>query len=312
MKGIEGLLKLEAAVARDFERLNHPPADWVPPRAGPDGPRMVDVAIVGGGMCGLAASAFALRRVGVSNLRQVDRSPEGREGAVADVCPHGDPAVAEAPHRAGAGDGRAHLSGVVGGRGARLGRARPDPHGGLGGLSRLAPPGDRRAGRERRRSGRARAGFGWRPGAARRAARGGDDPRPARGPRDRARGAGGAAGAGAARPVPGRFGPAQRGRHRLRRPLGPPGRGRRARRHRLRQRGGGARGGGGGGGADRARSGPSPAQQDEADRLSRLLSRLSDPAGRGEAALARPRGAAADCAAARLGASHLVSIRGCG
>ena len=79
MQGTDGLAKLEAALARDFERLNHPPADWVPPRTGPDGRRMVDVAIVGGGMCGLAA-AFALRRLGISNLRQVDRSHEGREG----------------------------------------------------------------------------------------------------------------------------------------------------------------------------------------------------------------------------------------
>ena len=79
MDGTDGLTRLEAALARDFERLNHPPPDWVPPRAGPDGRGMVDVAIVGAGMCGLAA-AFALRRVGISNLRQVDRSPEGREG----------------------------------------------------------------------------------------------------------------------------------------------------------------------------------------------------------------------------------------
>ena len=79
MDGTDGLTTLEAALARDFERLNHPPADWVPPQAGPDGRRMVDVAIVGAGMCGLAA-AFALRRVGVSNLRQVDRSHGGREG----------------------------------------------------------------------------------------------------------------------------------------------------------------------------------------------------------------------------------------
>ena len=236
----------------------------------------------------------------------------GAGGAVADVRPHGDAAIAEAPHGAGAGDGRAHLPGVVGGQGARLGWPRPDPHDGLGGLSRLVPPGDRRAARERCRGGRARAGVGWRPGAARRSGRGGDDPRPPRGPRDRARGAGVAAGAGAARPVPGRSGPARRGRHRLRRPRGPAGRGRRACRHRLRQRGGGARGGGGGSGADRTRSGPPTAQQDEADRLSRLLSRLSGPAGPGEAALARPRGAAADCPAARLGASHLVRIRGCG
>lgn len=79
MEGADGLERLEASLARDLERLNHPPADWVPPRGGPDGRRMVDVAIVGAGMCGLAA-AFALRRVGISNLRQVDRSPAGREG----------------------------------------------------------------------------------------------------------------------------------------------------------------------------------------------------------------------------------------
>ena len=79
MDGADGLERLEASLARDFERLNHPPADWVPPRTGAHGRRMVDVAIVGAGMCGLAAG-FALRRLGISNLRQVDRSPEGREG----------------------------------------------------------------------------------------------------------------------------------------------------------------------------------------------------------------------------------------
>ena len=74
-----GRATLEATLTRDFERLNHPPPDWVPPRAGPDGRRMADVLIVGAGMCGLAG-AFALRRLGISNLRHVDRSPEGREG----------------------------------------------------------------------------------------------------------------------------------------------------------------------------------------------------------------------------------------
>ena len=79
MTGTDGLSKLEAALARDFERLNHPPADWVPARAGPDGRRMTDVLIVGAGMCGLAA-AFALRRLGISNIRHVDRALRGREG----------------------------------------------------------------------------------------------------------------------------------------------------------------------------------------------------------------------------------------
>ena len=79
MEGTDGLAGLEAALARDLERLNHPPAEWVPPRTGPDGRRITDVLIVGADMCGLAA-AFALRRLGVSNLRHVDRRPEGGEG----------------------------------------------------------------------------------------------------------------------------------------------------------------------------------------------------------------------------------------
>lgn len=40
---------------------------------------MADVTIVGGGMCGLAA-AFALRRLGISNITHLDRRAEGLEG----------------------------------------------------------------------------------------------------------------------------------------------------------------------------------------------------------------------------------------
>lgn len=63
----------------DLVRLNFPPANWVPPVAGPDGRPMLDVLVVGGGMCGQSAS-FALMREGVRNLRCVDRAPRGREG----------------------------------------------------------------------------------------------------------------------------------------------------------------------------------------------------------------------------------------
>ena len=68
----DGLSALEAALARDFEWLNHPPNDWMPARPGPDGEVMADVAIVGAGMCGLAA-AFALRRLGLRG--EVDLTP---------------------------------------------------------------------------------------------------------------------------------------------------------------------------------------------------------------------------------------------
>lgn len=74
-----GLARLEADLARDLARLNHPPADWTPARDGPDGRPALDALIVGGGMNGLSA-AFALRRLGLHKLRQIDRRPAGREG----------------------------------------------------------------------------------------------------------------------------------------------------------------------------------------------------------------------------------------
>ena len=64
---------------KDLACLNFPPANWVPPVAGPDGKPMLDALVVGGGMCGQTA-AFALLREGVRNLRCVDRAPYGREG----------------------------------------------------------------------------------------------------------------------------------------------------------------------------------------------------------------------------------------
>ena len=75
----DGLARLEAEIARDFERLNQPPANWVPPRTDRTGLRVADVAIIGAGMCGLAA-AFALRRLGISEIVQIDRAEPGHEG----------------------------------------------------------------------------------------------------------------------------------------------------------------------------------------------------------------------------------------
>jgi len=74
----EGLASLEARLAFDLEALNFPPANWVPPTSHPAG-EVSDVIVIGGGMCGLAAS-FALLRRGIRNLRILDRSPAGREG----------------------------------------------------------------------------------------------------------------------------------------------------------------------------------------------------------------------------------------
>ena len=73
-----------AALARcELARLNFPPANWVPAaegsKGGPDGQPLLDVLVVGGGMCGQTA-AFALLREGLRNQRCVDRAPRGREG----------------------------------------------------------------------------------------------------------------------------------------------------------------------------------------------------------------------------------------
>ncbi|MBL8382172.1 MAG: NAD(P)/FAD-dependent oxidoreductase [Burkholderiales bacterium] len=74
-----GLTLLAEQARHDLARLNYPAANWVPPRAGPDGRPLLDVLVVGAGMCGQTA-AYGLLREGVRNLRIIDREPRGREG----------------------------------------------------------------------------------------------------------------------------------------------------------------------------------------------------------------------------------------
>jgi cation diffusion facilitator CzcD-associated flavoprotein CzcO len=74
----DGLEALNAEVRRDLELLVRPPANWVPERS-ENGEKIADVAIIGGGMCGLVA-AFALQSGGVRNIRILDRNPAGFEG----------------------------------------------------------------------------------------------------------------------------------------------------------------------------------------------------------------------------------------
>src|SRR6266849_3522465 len=52
-----GLAAHEAAVARDLQLLNLPPRNWLAPGLGPDRKPLIDVIVVGAGMCGIAASA---------------------------------------------------------------------------------------------------------------------------------------------------------------------------------------------------------------------------------------------------------------
>ena len=65
---------LTALAKRELEQLRYPVANWVLPREG-----LVDVVVVGGGMCGQTAT-FALLREGVRNVRCLDRAPRGAEG----------------------------------------------------------------------------------------------------------------------------------------------------------------------------------------------------------------------------------------
>jgi cation diffusion facilitator CzcD-associated flavoprotein CzcO len=72
-----GLAALEARLAEDLTLLDLPARDWVFRRTH-DGEPVLDVAIIGGGMGGLAAAA-ALKLIGV-RARIFDRSPKGFEG----------------------------------------------------------------------------------------------------------------------------------------------------------------------------------------------------------------------------------------
>jgi len=74
----QALIRLAEQVRRDLELLDHAP-DWVKPHAAPDGARALDVAIVGGGQCGLGA-AFGLIRDGVRNIVVLDENDAGLEG----------------------------------------------------------------------------------------------------------------------------------------------------------------------------------------------------------------------------------------
>lgn len=73
------LAALTARVRHDLAVLSYPKDDWVLPRRHPDGHHVYDVAIVGGGQCGMTV-AFGLMRDRVTNVVVLDRAPKGREG----------------------------------------------------------------------------------------------------------------------------------------------------------------------------------------------------------------------------------------
>ena len=93
------LAGLEARFRRDLELLTLPPAkDWLEPRVHPQYGPVLDVAIIGAGMAGLAA-AFALKCQAVRSLRVFDRAPEGFGRPVGNDGADGDAALAAGAFR---------------------------------------------------------------------------------------------------------------------------------------------------------------------------------------------------------------------
>ncbi|MBB2201761.1 SidA/IucD/PvdA family monooxygenase [Gluconacetobacter tumulisoli] len=73
-----GLAALNVAVRRDLDIINYPRHAWTP-RLFRDGAPVLDVAIIGAGQGGLA-TAFALQRGNITNIRIFDRAQRGGEG----------------------------------------------------------------------------------------------------------------------------------------------------------------------------------------------------------------------------------------
>ncbi|HSI01589.1 MAG TPA: NAD(P)/FAD-dependent oxidoreductase [Reyranella sp.] len=74
-----GLEAAERIARHDLARLNYPSANWVPERFGPDRQRVLDVLVVGAGMCGQTAG-WNLLREGIRNIRVIERNTYRHEG----------------------------------------------------------------------------------------------------------------------------------------------------------------------------------------------------------------------------------------
>ncbi|KXZ46764.1 hypothetical protein GPECTOR_41g729 [Gonium pectorale] len=74
-----GLERLEQQVRDDMHKLAYPAKPWVKCIGGPNGAHCYDVAIIGGGQCGLT-TAFGLMREQVTNVLVLDENEPGKEG----------------------------------------------------------------------------------------------------------------------------------------------------------------------------------------------------------------------------------------
>lgn len=73
-----GLPALEMQLRRELDLIGHDRPEWVRPRT-LEGAPVLDVAVIGGGQCGLAV-AFGLRAQGIGNVLVLDENPAGCEG----------------------------------------------------------------------------------------------------------------------------------------------------------------------------------------------------------------------------------------
>ena len=158
------MAELEARLRRDLELLVMPPSkDWLEPRTHPEYGPVLDVAVIGAGMSGLAAS-FALKCLAIRGLRMFDRSPEGFEGPWATFARM--ETLRSPPELSGPSFGFSNLTFRAWFE-AQFGLAAwktspPHPAPAMDGLPALVPAHDRCADRERDRAGRPRGRQGVR------------------------------------------------------------------------------------------------------------------------------------------------------
>jgi cation diffusion facilitator CzcD-associated flavoprotein CzcO len=76
---MQNLRELEQALKSELNLLKYPPNAWILPDPSLSSENLYDVAIIGAGMAGLAAS-FALLQLGIRNIQLFDARLEGQEG----------------------------------------------------------------------------------------------------------------------------------------------------------------------------------------------------------------------------------------
>ena len=67
-----GLAALERQIQRELKYLNYPTENWVKPVVGSKGEAVLDVAVIGGGMCGMAVAVSHARGFQISGYSMAE------------------------------------------------------------------------------------------------------------------------------------------------------------------------------------------------------------------------------------------------